>query len=127
MRYNTAAVIPVSCVLRFIAQIAEHFVACSVAMDGREATACGNKVCHCLHECGRTIRMDTAAQGRLMAFRFLRCLNCHIGNIICAVPAVLCGAADGQIFKVGIACEEVRCVCGNRPRPFAVFQPQALY
>ena len=55
--------------------------------------------------------MDTAAQGRLMAFCFLRCLNCHVGNIICAIPAVLCGAADGQIFKVGIACEEVRCVC----------------
>lgn len=36
MRYNTAAVIPVSCVLRLIAQIAEHFVACSVAMDGRK-------------------------------------------------------------------------------------------
>ena len=127
MRYHAAAVIPISCVLRLIAQIAEHFVACSVAMDSRKTTACGNKVCHRLHECGRTIRMDTAAQGRLMAFRFLRCLNCHIGNIICAIPAVLCGAADGQIFKVRIACEEVRRVCGNRPSPFAVFQPQALY
>ena len=106
MRNYASAVVPVSCILRFISEVGKHLVSGAVAVDSRESASCGYEFGNCLHEFRRAVRMDPAAECRLVGHALSCRLDRHEGYFVGGIGSVDLRAAYREVLEVGIAREE---------------------
>ena len=124
--HDAAAVVPVPRVDRVVAEVREHLIAGPIAVDGREAAARRDQLRHGLHERGRTVRLDAAAERGLVRHDRPGRLDRQIGDLVRPVRAVHLGAADREVLEVRVPREEARRVLRDRPGPLAVLEPEQL-
>ncbi len=82
VRNNAPAIVPVSGVDRIVAEVGEHLVAGPVAVNGGEAAPGGDQLGHCLHELRRAVRLNAAAQGRLVGHDLPRGLDGQVRDFV---------------------------------------------